>query len=194
MSSLNYAEFDNIGTESDEDGQDEKPIKSSLTPQQAELFELDPSTNRYRFLHHGRCVYEWEQSLSEVILYIPAPPNGQKIACKIEPNRLRVGLVNFEPPFLEQETGGTVDVNESTWCIESQVVTIYLQKANKAVLWDCVLKGTTARMNPIQVEAVRKQLLLERYGDEHPGFNFEGASFNGSVPDARTYMGGVKYD
>lgn len=28
---------------------------------------------------------------------------------------------------------------------------------------------------------------------QNPGFDFSGAEFNGQVPDARTFMGGVKY-
>ena len=28
---------------------------------------------------------------------------------------------------------------------------------------------------------------------QNPGFDFSGAEFNGEVPDARSFMGGVKY-
>jgi hypothetical protein len=28
---------------------------------------------------------------------------------------------------------------------------------------------------------------------QHPGFDFSGADFNGQVPDARSFMGGVKH-
>lgn len=28
---------------------------------------------------------------------------------------------------------------------------------------------------------------------QNPGFDFSGAEFNGQVPDARSFMGGVKY-
>ena len=36
--------------------------------------------------------------------------------------------------------------------------------------------------------------MLERFGEENPGFDFRGAEFNGNVPDARNFMGGVKYN
>ena len=42
-------------------------------------------------------------------------------------------------------------------------------------------------------EQVQKQLMLERFGEENPGFDFSGADFSGSVPDPRNFMGGVKY-
>jgi hypothetical protein len=28
---------------------------------------------------------------------------------------------------------------------------------------------------------------------QHPGFDFSGADFNGNIPDATEFMGGVKY-
>jgi hypothetical protein len=28
---------------------------------------------------------------------------------------------------------------------------------------------------------------------QHPGFDFSGAEFNGQVPDAREFLGGVKH-
>jgi hypothetical protein len=34
--------------------------------------------------------------------------------------------------------------------------------------------------------------MLERFQEEHPGFDFSDAEFNGQVPEARTFMGGVK--
>jgi len=40
---------------------------------------------------------------------------------------------------------------------------------------------------------VQKKMMLERFAEEHPGFDFSGAEFSGSAPDARAFMGGVKY-
>lgn len=42
-------------------------------------------------------------------------------------------------------------------------------------------------------EATKRQMMLERFQEENPGFDFSGAEFNGSAPDPRTFMGGVKY-
>ena len=41
-------------------------------------------------------------------------------------------------------------------------------------------------------EADKKALLLERFQAENPGFDFRGAEVNGTVPDAATFMGGMK--
>ncbi len=66
------------------------------------------------------------------------------------------------------------------------------QKARKGELWPCVFKGHGA-LDEAAVAEVQKKLLLERFGKEHPGFDFSGAEVNGSVPDARSFMGGMKY-
>jgi hypothetical protein len=50
----------------------------------------------------GRTVYEWEQSLEEVNVYIAPPPGVTKHAfdIKIDVNHLRIGLKG-NPPFLD---------------------------------------------------------------------------------------------
>jgi hypothetical protein len=35
--------------------------------------------------------------------------------------------------------------------------------------------------------------MLERFAEENPGFDFSNAEFNGNVPEARNFMGGIKY-
>ncbi len=42
-------------------------------------------------------------------------------------------------------------------------------------------------------QEVRKNILLERFQQENPGFDFSDAKMNGNVPDPRNFMGGVKY-
>jgi hypothetical protein len=50
-----------------------------------------------------------------------------------------------------------------------------------------------ARVDEYQKQDIQKSLLLERFQQENPGFDFRDAEFNGSVPDPRTFMGGVNY-
>lgn len=47
-------------------------------------------------------------------------------------------------------------------------------------------------MDDFTKEEVKKSLMRERFQEEHPGFDFSGADFNGTVPEAREFMGGVK--
>jgi len=38
---------------------------------------------------------------------------------------------------------------------------------------------------------IQKGLMLERFQSEHAGFDFSGATFNGNVPDPKSFMKGV---
>ena len=60
-------------------------------------------------------------------------------------------------------------------------------------MWTGALKGHQA-LDPMMQDEVKKQILLERFSQENPGFDFSEAQMNGRVPDAREFMGGVKYE
>jgi len=36
-------------------------------------------------------------------------------------------------------------------------------------------------------------MMLEKFQEENPGFDFRGAGFNGNVPNPREFMGEVQY-
>lgn len=65
-------------------------------------------------------------------------------------------------------------------------------KGSKAITWPSLLKGH-GQIDPATREEVQKSLMLERWQDEHPGFDFSGATFNGAVPDPKKFMGGAGY-
>eukprot|EP00602_Paraphysomonas_sp_CaronLab_P007915 CAMPEP_0185035672 /NCGR_PEP_ID=MMETSP1103-20130426/27475_1 /TAXON_ID=36769 /ORGANISM="Paraphysomonas bandaiensis, Strain Caron Lab Isolate" /LENGTH=159 /DNA_ID=CAMNT_0027572867 /DNA_START=188 /DNA_END=667 /DNA_ORIENTATION=+ len=151
--------------------------------------------NRYRFEHEGRLIYEWEQSLDEVNIYIVPPEHVKKsdFDIVITPHRVKVGLKGL-PPFIDEETGGIVKADESYWMIADGELNINLQKMCKAETWTCALKGRGGQqIDDFTKEEERKKMLLERFQYEHPGFDFSGAEFNGTVPEAKDFMGGVKY-
>lgn len=84
------------------------------------------------------------------------------------------------------------------WMLDEGELIINLQKMNKAEAWDCALKGRAGQhaassIDPVTKEELKKQLMRERFQEEHPGFDFSQADFNGTVPDARDFMGGVKH-
>jgi len=95
------------------------------------------------------------------------------------------------PPFLDLDLGGRAATGESTWFMEDGELHIVLAKAHKAASWPSVFVGH-AEMDAATATDVRKKMLLERFGEEHPGFDFSGADVSGAVPDPRTFMGGVK--
>jgi hypothetical protein len=61
---------------------------------------------RHAFVHGGRTVYEWDQSLAEVNVYVPVPPGvrARDMFCDIEKAHLRFGLKG-NPPFLDVSPG-----------------------------------------------------------------------------------------
>lgn len=75
---------------------------------------------------------------------------------------------------------------------EDGTIHISLQKMRKGETWQCVFKGHGA-LDPVAETEIHKAMLLQRFGEEHPGFDFSGAGVSGGVPDPRTFMGGVKY-
>ncbi|ESS28895.1 nuclear movement protein domain containing protein [Toxoplasma gondii GAB2-2007-GAL-DOM2] len=149
---------------------------------------------RRPFYDQGRLVYEWEQSLDEVHLYLK-PPEGAKakdLDIKITPTTLTVGLKG-KPPLFSAPTESTVNVDPSVWMIEDGELHILLVKMKKGEVWNAALKGHGGALDPFSQQEVQKKLMLERFQEENPGFDFSGATFSGNAPDPRTFMGGVSY-
>lgn len=173
--------------------------------------------DRYVFSYGDRRVYEWEQSLEEVTVYIDAPmqqlPRDNAASCiivDIEPNRLRVGLRGSAQYFIDERTFDKVKVKESSWFLDDGVITIVLSKCFRGQTWEGVLCGHTdaasggddavgrqgirESIDPVTKQEMQRTLMLERFQEENPGFDFRDATFNGEVPDPRTFMGGVGYN
>ena len=67
-----------------------------------------------------------------------------------------------------------------------------LGKARKAETWPCALRGHS-QLNTFEEQEVNKKIMLERFQEEHPGFDFSQAQFSGEAPSARTFMQGPGY-
>jgi hypothetical protein len=211
---IDYSKFDGIDTDSDEEvGTVQQSIPAEYAAASTAAMQppgTQPPTGakpppqqmtkkgkegRYKFEYEGRTIYEWDQNLNEVNIYIDPPPDVPRnvIDIKITHRHLTVGLKNT-PPFIDEDTGGAVKVNESLWTLSDGEININLQKMNKAEMWTCALAGRHgSEVDAYTQEEVKKQLMLERFQEEHPTFDFSGAEFNGEVPSAREFMGGVKY-
>ena len=161
--------------------------KVTITPKGSE-------TGRHVFRHEGRDIYEWDQSLEEVGIWIKPPPGvtSKHLDITIASGHLKVGIKG-NPPFLDQATGGVVVVTESFWSISDGEISINLQKMKKGDMWASALVGH-GELDPLTKEEDKKRLMLERFSEENPGFDFSNAEFNGNIPSARDFMGGVKYN
>jgi len=195
MSAFDYSRFDHIGDDSDaEEAEESTPTPTIPSDQPVVQMTRKGKEGRYRFEYQGRLIYEWEQSLEEVNIYIEPPPNvpRQMFDIEITHRHLRVGLKDA-PPFIDEDTWGPIKSKESFWTMSDGEVNINLQKMNKGEAWEAALVGRGGQtVDPLTKEEVKKKIMLERFQEEHPGFDFSGAEFNGAVPDARDFMGGVK--
>jgi hypothetical protein len=167
-------------------------------------------------------VYRWEQSLEDVTVRARLPPGAAAahVACALGGggNNVRLGLRGAGAPYLDARTAGPIVADESTWFVadaddddtddgaagaaggataaaatapRARQVTIVLVKARPGEAWPSAFAGH-APLDAEAHEADRKAILLERFGAEHPGFDFRDAAVSGEVPDAREFMGGMR--
>ena len=156
----------------------------------------EKARGRQQFKHNGQLIYEWEQTLDEVHIYIVPPPGitnpKHDFEIKIEAQHLLVKLRGSADRFLDHDLGGLCCTDESFWMMEDGELHVLLGKAKKAQVWPCVLRGHDA-LDAYTSEEQNKKIMLERFQEEHPGFDFSQAEFSGSAPEARNFMGGVGY-
>jgi len=63
-----------------------------------------------------------------------------------------------------------------------------LVKALNHDSWNCVIIGDH-ELDPFTKEEMDKKMMLEKFQNEHPGFDFSGAQFTGQVPkDPNNFM------
>ncbi|PNW79853.1 hypothetical protein CHLRE_08g369400v5 [Chlamydomonas reinhardtii] len=148
--------------------------------------KLAPST-RHQYHHNGRVVYEWDQSFSEVNIYVPVPPGvtGKQLFVDIETRHLRFGIKST-PAYLDSDLFAAVKVSESFWTLEDGVLHVSLTKLEEGEPWRSAIAGHD--LDPATQQADQQRLMLERFQAEHPGFDFSQAKFNGQVPNPRTFM------
>jgi hypothetical protein len=168
---VDYTKFDHIDTDSDdESGRIILPptVVDAGTKKTTHQMTNKGKENRLKFEYEGRTVYEWEQSLEEVNIYIEPPPGVTRamLDVKITHTHLTVGLKGA-PPFIDEDTGGPVKHDDSLWTFVDGELNINLQKMNKAEAWDCALKGRSGTViDPHTKEEVKKKLMLERFQEE----------------------------
>ena len=145
---------------------------------------------RRAFVHGGQTVYEWSQSLEEVLVAIRPPRGvtGKMLDVRIAAGRARVGLRGAAAPFLDEALGGVCEAAASVWTFDAAdgELLLTLAKAHRAVTWESAFRGHGA-IGDAGREDVHRQMLLERFGAENPGFDFSQAQINGRVPDPRVF-------
>eukprot|EP00899_Mesostigma_viride_P023416 jgi/Mesvir1/4259/Mv22223-RA.1 len=153
---------------------------------------LAPST-RHKFIYNGQAVYEWDQTKEEVNMYVVPPPGvpSKSIDCHISHRHLRLGIKG-NPPFIDEDFAFPVKSDESFWTLENGSLHITLQKAERNRAWPGALRGH-AQLDATTAEGETKRIMLERFQEENPGFDFSNATFNGACPDPATFMQDLKH-
>jgi hypothetical protein len=178
---VDYRKFDAIDSDSeDENGQASSSAHASESiprftgaaprpPEQTkETMTKKGKEGRIKFEHSGRTIYEWEQSLTEVNIYLEPPPGltSKQFDIVISHRHLKIGIKGA-PPFIDEDTGGAVIPDDSLWTLIDGELNINLQKMNKAEAWDCALMGQTgSKLDAFTKEETRKKLMLERFQEE----------------------------
>eukprot|EP00193_Tetraselmis_chui_P022184 CAMPEP_0177778854 /NCGR_PEP_ID=MMETSP0491_2-20121128/16205_1 /TAXON_ID=63592 /ORGANISM="Tetraselmis chuii, Strain PLY429" /LENGTH=157 /DNA_ID=CAMNT_0019298213 /DNA_START=107 /DNA_END=580 /DNA_ORIENTATION=+ len=144
-------------------------------------------SSRHQYTHAGRVVYEWDQTLSEINIYVEVPPGvrGKMIYCDISRKHLRLGITP-NPPYLDLGLFGLVRADECVWTLEDSTLHVFLDKLNKGETWKAAFVGH--EVDEVTATDDQKRLMLERFQEENPGFDFSDAEFNGQVPDPQTFM------
>ena len=71
-------------------------------------------TKRLKYQHQGRTIYEWEQTLEELHVYVRPPPGvtAKMVSCTIRPGEMTLGIKG-NPPFLSERFESGVNSDES---------------------------------------------------------------------------------
>lgn len=134
-----------------------------------------------------------EQTMEELRVYITVPVAASRLFCTITSTHLSLGIKG-NPPYLDHDLAGVVVTDDSTWTVDDKGnLEIMLQKMKKGSTWESAFKGHES-LNAAELESVKKKITLERFQQEHPGFDFSGAEFSGAAPDPREFLGGIKYN
>ena len=123
----------------------------------------EKARGRQSFYYKDQLIYQWEQTIDEVHIYI-TPPKGVKLDIKIESSHIQVGIKG-NPPYLSENLTNKCVIKESFWTIEDGELHINLQKMYKGEVWNAAFIGH-AQLDGFTKEEVQKQLLLERFQQE----------------------------
>ncbi|KAL1540466.1 nudC domain-containing protein 2-like [Salvia divinorum] len=70
----------------------------------------------------------------------------------------------------------------SNWYLaEDNVMHITLQKRDKGQTWSSPIMGQ-AQLDPYNADLEQRRLMLQRFQEENPGFDFSQAQFSGNSP------------
>ncbi|KAF0922820.1 hypothetical protein E2562_002070 [Oryza meyeriana var. granulata] len=171
-----------------------KEARAKRQPLNLDMAEKLGPEKRHAFVHNGQKVFEWDQTLEEVNMYIELPKGvpTKLFNCTIQATHVEVGI-RSNPPYLNHDLTHPVKTDSSFWTIEDGEMHITLQKREKGKTWSSPIQGQGS-LDPCTADQEQKRLMLQRFQEENRGFDFSQAQFTGTCPDPRTFMGGIRSD
>ena len=153
----------------------------------------DIKKSRKAYKHGGQTVYEWEQNLTEVHIYVNPPPvKANQFDIKMTAEHVTLGIKGVPDKYFNHDFAYKIVEDESFWTLEDGELHFTLLKMAKGETWPSVFKGHES-LDTFSMQEEQKRIMKERFQEENPGFDFSNADFSGSCPDPRTFMGGVSY-
>ncbi|XP_077222507.1 HSP20-like chaperones superfamily protein isoform X2 [Tasmannia lanceolata] len=111
-------------------------------------------------------VFDWDQTLEEVNMYIPLPTNAPPkiFYCKIQSKHVEVGIKG-NPPYLNHDLACPVKTDSSFWTLEDGTMHITLQKRDKRQTWSSPISGQ-GQLDPYATDLEQRRLMLQRFQEE----------------------------
>ncbi|KAF5182551.1 Hsp20-like chaperones superfamily protein [Thalictrum thalictroides] len=124
------------------------------------------------YKHTGQKVFEWDQTIDEVNIYITLPPNvpTKLFSCKIQAKHVEVGIKG-NPPYLNHDLTCPVKTDSSFWTLEDDIMHITLQKRDIGQTWASPILGQ-GQLDPVTTDLEQKRLMLQRFQEEDPDFDY----------------------
>ncbi|KAH9308351.1 hypothetical protein KI387_036262, partial [Taxus chinensis] len=132
-------------------------------------------------------VFEWDQSLEELDIYIPLPKNvpTKLFYCKIQSQHLEVGIKG-NPPYLNHDLTSPVKVDSSIWTLEDDIMHITLQKRDKGKTWPSPIHGQ-GELDPYSVDQEQRRLMLQRFQEETFSTHCKWEAFKGADSNDKNF-------
>ncbi|MQL75180.1 hypothetical protein Taro_007555 [Colocasia esculenta] len=131
---------------------------------------------RHSFVHGGKKVFEWDQTLEEVNMYIPLPPGNlpsKLFYCNVQAHHIVVGIHGSDRPYLDvlltpslpHDLAAPVKTDSSFWTLEDGTMHVTLQKREKGYTWPSPIQGQ-GLLDPYSADLEQKRLMLQRFQEE----------------------------
>jgi hypothetical protein len=122
---------------------------------------------------------------------VPAGTRGKDVECKITNTHLT--LKARGKVLIDGDLSQSVKGPESNWTVEDRkLVVIVLQKLKAHDSWQSAIAGEETP-DAVTLDKMNKQMMLEKFQNENPAFDFSGAEFNGALPaDPKNFMDNLK--